>query len=364
MTMITPSYLGETIEYSSLHACRSTLEDPTTQATQELRFELDVDSINFDRYLPPKPMKSEPTMRPQTSGSSETKQGGKPTEIPLDLIRTLDAQGGIKVAQAILDGIRVSKLDIGLDARAGVLRLHPSQASLYGGTYSGDIRIDATGNEAQVSLDEHVNGVDFAPLLRDMFGTQRISGRGAADFKAIAVGRTTDDLLRTLDGNLDFNVNNGAFAGVDLWYEIRRARALIRGEAVPQRSGPTQTAFQKLGGSGVIKAGILDNKDLAIDTQFLKIAGQGSFNFVKQNVDYHLTASVLRLPEEGADASKAKDLVDARIPVKVSGPIGSLTVLPDFEGYLKDQGKQRLDEQKKKLQERLQDKLKGFFGGH
>ena len=31
MTMITPSYLGETIEYSSLHACRSTLEDPTQQ---------------------------------------------------------------------------------------------------------------------------------------------------------------------------------------------------------------------------------------------------------------------------------------------------------------------------------------------
>ena len=31
MTMITPSYLGETIEYSSLHACRSTLEDPTDE---------------------------------------------------------------------------------------------------------------------------------------------------------------------------------------------------------------------------------------------------------------------------------------------------------------------------------------------
>ena len=36
MTMITPSYLGETIEYSSLHACRSTLEDPTeSRRTQE-----------------------------------------------------------------------------------------------------------------------------------------------------------------------------------------------------------------------------------------------------------------------------------------------------------------------------------------
>ena len=36
MTMITPSYLGETIEYSSLHACRSTLEDPTGQNTESI----------------------------------------------------------------------------------------------------------------------------------------------------------------------------------------------------------------------------------------------------------------------------------------------------------------------------------------
>ena len=38
MTMITPSYLGETIEYSSLHACRSTLEDPTNPQALEMNF--------------------------------------------------------------------------------------------------------------------------------------------------------------------------------------------------------------------------------------------------------------------------------------------------------------------------------------
>ena len=36
MTMITPSYLGETIEYSSLHACRSTLEDPTRRGSSTI----------------------------------------------------------------------------------------------------------------------------------------------------------------------------------------------------------------------------------------------------------------------------------------------------------------------------------------
>jgi len=42
MTMITPSYLGETIEYSSLHACRSTLEDPTRKQPRNIDF-ADVD---------------------------------------------------------------------------------------------------------------------------------------------------------------------------------------------------------------------------------------------------------------------------------------------------------------------------------
>ena len=42
MTMITPSYLGETIEYSSLHACRSTLEDPTVLVL-----------LNENRSIPP-----------------------------------------------------------------------------------------------------------------------------------------------------------------------------------------------------------------------------------------------------------------------------------------------------------------------
>ena len=45
MTMITPSYLGETIEYSSLHACRSTLEDPTVPRQLSPEFLL-VDLIN------------------------------------------------------------------------------------------------------------------------------------------------------------------------------------------------------------------------------------------------------------------------------------------------------------------------------
>ena len=48
MTMITPSYLGETIEYSSLHACRSTLEDPSLRPSAML-----ADGLSTALYVTP-----------------------------------------------------------------------------------------------------------------------------------------------------------------------------------------------------------------------------------------------------------------------------------------------------------------------
>ena len=57
MTMITPSYLGETIEYSSLHACRSTLEDPThTMPISEGVFTLSMSSPSLIRSRRLKPI--------------------------------------------------------------------------------------------------------------------------------------------------------------------------------------------------------------------------------------------------------------------------------------------------------------------
>ena len=51
MTMITPSYLGETIEYSSLHACRSTLEDPIILSPHKSGTDWPEDTARYLRFL-------------------------------------------------------------------------------------------------------------------------------------------------------------------------------------------------------------------------------------------------------------------------------------------------------------------------
>jgi len=323
-------------------------------ATRALRFSLDVDKIDADRYLAPLPAAAA-----AKSGAKAPKE--PPTPIPVELLRKLNANGELRVGEAIFSGIRFTKLRLGVAARDGKVRLHPSEASMYGGQYRGDIGIDATAERARVSLDEHVSHIEFAPLLKDLFDTQRMSGKGSLNLKATGVGRDSDELLRTLAGTLDFNVTDGALEGADLWYEIRRARSLLKKQTAPQRTGPARTPFSALKGSGVIRDGVWSNQDLEASLQYLKVTGQGTVDVPDSTLDYKLLATVLKIPREGADTSQMQDMVDAQIPVKVTGALDDPKVRPDIEGLVKARVKEELKKGQEKLQDKLKDKLKDLF---
>ena len=317
-------------------------------AAKALRFDLNVDRIDADRYLPPPPEK------PAAKDAKEP-----PTEIPVEMLRKLNARGQLSVGEAIFAGIKFTKLRLGVNAREGKARFYPSEASMYGGQYRGDIGIDSTGNVARVTLDEHVTGVNFAPLFKDMFETERVSGKGSANIKLAGSGRTTDDVMKTLDGTVDFKVADGALEGSDLWYEIRRARALLKQQAIPERpSGPPRTPFTALTGTGTMNDGVMKNDDLNVAMQYLKVTGQGAVDLPKNSLDYRLVAAVLKIPREGADAAQMQDMVDAQIPVKVSGALTDPKVRPDLEGYLKGEVKKKVEE---KIKDKLGDKLKDIF---
>lgn len=316
-------------------------------ASKALRFDLNVDRINADRYLAP----------PVEGPAPKKTEKSPPSDIPVEALRNLNARGQLQVGEAIFAGIKFTKLRLGVNARDGKVRLNPSEASMYGGQYRGDIGIDATTQAARVTLDEHVSGIDFAPLFKDLFKTNRLSGKGNANIKLAGVGRNTDDLMNTLAGNVDFNVTDGALEGTDLWYEIRRARAVLKQQPVPQREGPPRTTFSALKGSGVMQDGVLSNNDLDVSMQYLKVSGQGTIDVPKSTLDYKLMATVLKIPREGADAAQMQDLVDAQIPVKVTGSLSDPKVRPDVEGYVKGLMKEELKKEQDKVEQKIKDKL-------
>jgi len=321
---------------------------------QALRFDLDVDRIDADRYLPP-------AADGEGGGAAE-----EPTEIPVEMLRKLNVKGQLRVGEAIFAGMKFSGVNLAVNARDGKVRLHPSEASMYGGRYQGDIRMDATGAKPTLGLDERVTGIDFAPLFKDLFETDRVSGRGNGTARLSATGLTSDEMVGSLNGNIGFDVTGGALEGVDLWYEIRRARALFDQKPVPARTGPERTPFTALKGTGTVRDGIVANNDLQVAMQYLDVKGAGTVDLVKDALNYKLDATVLKMPAEGAETAGMQDMVGARIPVTITGPLSDPKVRPDVEGYLKDKARQKLEEEKdkveQKLRDKLQDKLKDIFG--
>ena len=326
-----------------------------------LAFDLDLDRINADRYLAP----AAPAA-PAGSGTAAVRSA-TPLPVPVALIRSLDVHGTLAVREAVFAGIQYSHLRVGINAAGGRLRIHPSEAQMYGGQYHGDVTVDASGKLPRVSFDEHVTGVDFAPLFSDMFETRRVSGRGKAAIKAAGTGADSTALLRTLTGTLEFHVDNGALEGADLWYEIRRARALLKQQPIPARSGPERTPFTAFSATGRITNGVVSNEDLIAALQYLQVKGRGSADIAAGTLDYHLDVLVLNIPAEGSAATDEHDLVGLKLPVLISGTFGAPKVRPDVSGLVKTRMQEEFDkkkeELKQKLKDKLQDKLKSLLGG-
>ena len=98
----------------------------------------------------------------------------------------------------------------------GVLDINPATAALYGGSYAGNISLDARASQGKLSVDERLKGINIGPLLRDLSGTDQLGGRGSMAIKATAVGSNTKHLKRSLNGNASLTLANGAIKGVDV----------------------------------------------------------------------------------------------------------------------------------------------------
>ncbi len=324
--------------------------------TMAMRFDLSGDSINLDRYLPPE----EPENK-QAEASTE------PTPIPADSIRDLNLRGKLVFNALTVSKLPMTKLALGVDAANNKLQLNPLQATLYEGKFRGNVTLDASGKQPRINMEQHLEGINFAPLFATLFDSKRIAGRGNANMKLAAVGVDTAAMKKSLNGTLDFSAREGALEGFDLWYEIRRARAVLKQQAIPARTDALRTVFTSLGGSATITDGVVNNPDLIAAMQYMKVTGQGSFNLASDAINYRLNATVNKIPAEDKLAAQEQELSGLTIPVLITGTLADPKVRPDVAGLIKEKAKQRIEEEKEKViekaKEKLQDKLKGLFGG-
>lgn len=338
--------------------------DDLDAETPPLRFDLTADAVNVDRYFPP-------TSR--TASAAAPAREEKPAELPREALAGLQARGPLRIGRFTVAGLAFSDVSTTLDAQGGLVKLGPTSAKLFGGGYQGMLTLDVRSSPARLALDEHVRDLDLGALMQASFDSKRLSGRIDGNAVLTARGDTDDALLKALSGRTDFDIRNGALEGVDLWYELRLARALWQREAPPARSGPSRTPFTALRGSGVLDHGLLRTDDLRAETEYVKVSGRGVIDIASTALDYRLTAELYKIPPEGAGAEMTA-VRAAEIPLTITGTIADMKVRPDFnaliKGRVKEEVAKKVEEQQEKLQQKLEDKLgdklgdklKGLFG--
>jgi AsmA protein len=321
----------------------------TNLTTGAMSFNLSIDQIDLDRYLPAKPAKTAAAPVPPAG----TAPGQQATELPTSALRTLQLEGKLAIGSAKVYGMKLSQVDVGLAAGGGVLHIKPATAKLYGGNSTGSVTLDAHGAVPVLHLDEDLTGIDVQPLLEDFAKLNRISGRGDVTLNVTAQGKTTTAMLGSLGGHAAANLTRGAIDGLDLWSAVNSAVALAQKHSLPSGGMGKSTRFDTFKASADLANGVASTKDLEIASGDLHVTGQGTTNLVTQAVTYRLNATILKGPSAGAAL--------ATVPLLITGTMTSPSVRPDTQALVKSVARQQLQKHKGEIENKLRGALKGLI---
>jgi AsmA protein len=303
-------------------------------------FALDLDRIDLDRYQPPAP---------------EQETSSEPIELPIDLLKPMRAKGTFTVGEIKVGGAHLTQLSAAVAIANQVARFGPLKARLYEGTYSGDINLDMRQAVPQLSMDEHMAGIDIAKLMKDFADSKRLSGKGNLDMVLTARGSGGADLVKTLNGRIGMNLQDGAVEGMDVWFAIAQAQSLIKERKLAAVTNTKRTAFDSFKATADVVDGVATTSDLLVASQLLRVTGKGSTNLDTQALDFTLTTAILKTPPgEGADM---EGLERASIPVRITGTLTDPQILPNLTALVKDRVKQEINERKEEVKQEVKQEL-------
>ncbi len=320
-----------------------------------VRFKLNLDAIDADRYLPP------PAEEPAAPVTPTAAAAAGAELFPVETLRNLDIDGTLAIERLKISRLTSREILLKLSGKGGQLRLHPAQAKLYGGRYEGNLGLDVRGAQPKISLDEKLVDVQIGPLLKDYQGKDTLTGKTRAHIALTTGGQTAEALKKNLNGNLDFAFTDGAVKGFNLAALIRRAAAQIKGEPPPAEGGPNQTDFSEMTGTATIADGVISNRDLLAKSPLLRVQGEGTADLIGETLDYLLTAKVVG-SLEGQGGKGLDEIKGVAIPVGISGAFAKPKFQVRLDKVLKETAGQEIKQKiEKKLEKKFGDQFKGLF---
>ncbi len=311
-----------------------TLADLTAYA-----FDLTIDQLDADRYLPP---------------ADETQpEGVGPTAadiaLPTEPLRRLQLDGRFSVGDLRIAGMALENVGATLTADSGHGIVENVRATLYGGEFQGRVELDASGDDARLIIDGTMTTLELEPLLAALRGEANMTGTGNFDLTLAGTGNALSSVLDTAQGRVSFSVSEGLLRGFDLGRAMCSAFNEIQRLQRPPASAEPVTRYTLMRGSANVVEGIAQTDDLEATTSFLQVSGRGQSDLVSRELNYDLVATLT--DSIAIERCESMDrLIGDSVPVRVTGTITEPEIAPDYGAILRNRV---LDELQDRLRERL-----------
>ncbi len=326
-----------------------------------LKFDLELDQIDLDRYLPPPADQPAPQdSTPQTKGPQQ-----KPDYEPL---RRLILNGTAKIGKLTISKTKIQDMLVQIKAKDGIIELDPLNLKMYQGGATGRAVLNVVKNTPKSDIKLRVNDIQINPLLKDVLEKDFLEGRTNADIQLSMAGDAPELIKKTLNGKGDLRFNDGAIVGIDLASMARNIEAAFTGA---RQSGPRpRTDFTELAIPFTITNGITKTPGSSLKSPFIRINAVGTTDLVKETLDLRVEPKAIASVKGQGDETLRSGLM---VPILVSGTFASPKFRPDLSAATKQKIEKQIFESKEaqKLLEKKEIKpfekdakkvLKGILG--
>lgn len=359
-------------------------------ARQALRVNLKGDRLDLDRYLPP-PTKDEAAGAARKSevkstqasavGSGTTPLPSSPTQqawsdapvLPLDRLRTLDAEIGLVVGSLTAMKLPFDGFNLKARARDGLLSLQELRGGLYGGRLDTSASLDARPALAQLSVQNRLTGVPAERLLESQGEEVVVKGLLNLDGDLRTQGNSQKDWVDNLNGKVGFIVDNGVLVDANLEQQLCRAIATLNRKPLSSEPRSKDTPFRELKGNLTLRNGVASNPDLKASIPGLTVNGNGDVDLRVLGMDYRV--GIVIEGDKGAMPDPACQVNERYVgiewPLRCRGPLelGAKACRFDNDALGKVAARLAGEKLSEKIEEKLGDKvspdlkdaLKGLF---
>jgi AsmA protein len=308
-----------------------------------LKFELDLDQINLDRYMPAQTDKESSAEQPAQGGTSKKKK--KTDYTPL---RRLIMDGQINIGKLTVSKAKIQDVYLRITAKDGIINMDPMKLNMYEGNVAGKAALNVKKDIPKSSVNLNVKNMQVNPLLQDVVEKDVLEGLTNAKISLKMSGDNAALIKKTLNGKGKFVFKDGAIVGIDLAGMVRNAKSAFGlGKKPSQRP---RTDFSQLTAPFTVKNGLVNTPKTSLISPLLRIIASGDADLVKETLDLRVEPKVVGTIKGQGDKKKRSGFA---VPVVVSGTFSAPKFRPDLESATAQQLKQQVlesDEVKKVLE--------------